>query len=209
MGGNPDAGEPCLVSAIILAAGQARRMGELKQLLPWRGSTIIEQVVDSVVASGVVETIVVTGYRAEEVAQKFAGKPVKVKVNDNYKGGMSSSLICGLQALGHKSTGIMVVLGDQPALEVVTLKHLINIFCQHPAIVVPVYQKRRGNPVIFPFKYIEEMLALEGDRGARPVVDAHPDDVIEIAVNTDSVITDIDDMKDYRNLQSRYNTEKH
>lgn len=199
---------PCLVSAIVLAAGQAKRMGELKQLLPWRGSTIVEQVVDSVVASGVAETIVVTGYRGGEVAQRLAGKPVKIKNNDNYKGGMSSSLICGLQALDKKSTGIMIVLGDQPALEVDTLKHLINTFCRHSAIIVPVYQKRRGNPVIFPFRYIEEMLALEGDRGARSVVDVHQDDVIEIEEKTDSVIMDIDDMKDYRNLQSRYNTEK-
>ena len=118
----------CSVSAIVLAAGQARRMGELKQLLPWGGATIIEQVVDCVAASGMVETVVVVGCKAEAVARKLAAKPVKIEVNANYKGGMSSSLICGLKALEKKSKGIMVVLGDHPTLEVETLKNLLGAF---------------------------------------------------------------------------------
>ncbi|MBF8303795.1 MAG: 4-diphosphocytidyl-2C-methyl-D-erythritolsynthas e [Dehalococcoidia bacterium] len=193
----------CSVSAIVLAAGQARRMGQLKQLLPWRGATLIEHTIDCVIASGVAEIIVVLGYRAEEVTQRLAGKPVKIKINENYKGGMSSSLICGLQALEKKAAGIMVVLGDQPTLEVDTLRHLIREFCQRITIVVPVFEKRRGNPVIFPSKYINEMLALQGDRGAKSVVEAHPDDVIEVGVTTDSVIFDIDDIQEYRTLLDR------
>lgn len=195
--------EECSVGAIILAAGQARRMGELKQLLPWRGSTIIERVVDCVIASGLAEIIVVVGHRASEVSQKLAGKPIKIVVNPDYYQGISSSLIFGLKALGEKCQGYMVVLGDQPALEAPTLCRLVEAFSQHPAIVVPIYQGRRGHPVIFPSRYRGELMALMGDRGARSVVESHPDDIIEIEVDTDSIVQDVDDREDYQSLHSR------
>lgn len=193
----------CNIGAIVLAAGQARRMGALKQLLPWRGTTIVEQVVDCVVASGVSEVVVVVGHHAREVSEKLIERPVRVVPNPDYQKGIASSLVCGLKALSGNCRGIMVVLGDQPALEPETLRRLIDTFCQHASIVVPTFKGQPGNPVIFPARYRNEMLTLTGDRGARPVVEAHPKDVATVEVDTDSILRDIDDPETYRLLRDR------
>lgn len=193
----------CDVGAIVLAAGQAKRMGALKQLLPWHGTTIIEQVVDCVTTSGITEVVVVVGHHAREVSERLAEKPVRVVANTDYEKGIASSLVCGLKALSGSCRGIMVVLGDQPTLERETLRRLIAAFSKHVSIVVPVFKGQPGNPVIFPASYRREMLTLTGDRGARPVVDAHPEDVVTVEVDTDSVLRDIDDPETYRVLRDR------
>lgn len=186
-----------------MAAGQAKRMGALKQLLPWRGTTIIEQVVDCVTASGITEVVVVVGYQARDVSERLVEKSVRVVANPNYEKGIASSLVCGLKALSGKCRGVMVVLGDQPALERETLRRLIEAFSNHVSIVVPVFKGQPGNPVIFPARYRREMLTLTGDRGARPVVEAHPEDVTTVEVDTDSILRDVDDPETYRLLRDR------
>ncbi|MGA7677207.1 MAG: NTP transferase domain-containing protein, partial [Dehalococcoidia bacterium] len=85
-----------MVSAILLAAGQSKRMGKLKQLMPFGQSTIVEQAVDNLLGSAVDEVIVVVGYKAEDVIKAIAAKPVKVAINPDYEQGMSTSIMAGL-----------------------------------------------------------------------------------------------------------------
>lgn len=207
------------VSAILLAAGESKRMGVSKLLLPFGNSNIIEQAINSLLNSKINELIIVVGHMAEEltekivkksaktvvnrqyrqgvstsiIAGKMAKKPVKIVVNRQYQQGMSTSIIAGLKIVDKGAQGIMIALGDQPLVDSKTINRLVEKFQKHDrGIIIPVCQGRRGHPVIFSIKYEEELLHLEGDVGGRQIVKDHPDEVLEVAVNCEGIHVDID-----------------
>ena len=187
-----------MISAIILAAGQSKRMGEPKLLLPWGEATILERVIDNVLGSGVDEVVVILGHKSDELAARIAGRPVKTVTNSNYQGGMSTSLICGLDSVGSGCTGVMVLLGDQPSIPSDLMENLLTVFSWgQRGIVLPEHKGSRGHPVIFDMKYRDELMGLKGDVGAKGVIEAHPDDVLEVEVEDDMVLRDINDPRDY------------
>ena len=106
-----------MISAILLAAGESKRMGKLKQLIPFGRSTILEETVNNLLNSKVSEVIVVLGARAGEVTEKIARKPVQTVVNPDYQQGMSTSLIAGLRLIDSKARALMIALGDQPFID--------------------------------------------------------------------------------------------
>ena len=186
------------VAAIVLAAGESKRMGKTKQLLPFGDSTLIEQVVSNTLQSKVAEVIVVLGHQAHVIAPLVADKPVKVVLNRDYQQGISSSIKCGLSHTSKDSDGVMIVLGDQPLIGKEIINKLVEAFARsRHGIVAPVYKRRRGHPVIFTIKYKTELSRLAGDIGAKEIVEAHPEDILEVEVNSESVITDIDNDADY------------
>ncbi len=188
-----------MVSAILLAAGQSKRMGKLKQLMPFGQSTIVEQAVDNLLGSTVDEVIVVVGYKAEDVINAIAAKPVKVAINPDYEHGMSTSIMAGLNLVHSGVQGVMLALGDQPLVDSQTINRLIEEFYNHDkGIAVPTYQGRRGHPIIFAIRYKKQLLKLSGDVGGRQIIKEHPDDVLEIAVNSENVIADFDTTGDYQ-----------
>jgi len=188
-----------MLSAILLAAGESKRMGEPKQLMPLGKSTLLEQTIDNLLNSAVDETIVVLGHRAEEITEVIADKPVKIMVNPNYRQGMSTSIIAGLILVDPRSQAVMLALGDQPSVDSQTINQLIDEFHNHDkGIAVPTHQGRRGHPIIFAIKYKEKLLELEGDIGGREIIKQHPEDVLEVAVGAASVISDIDTEADYQ-----------
>lgn len=190
-----------MISAILLAAGESKRMGKLKQLMPFGQSTIVEQAIDNLFNSTVDEIIAVLGYRAEEVIKTIAAKAVKLVVNPDYEQGMSTSIIAGLNLVDSGTQAIMLVLGDQPLINSQTINRLIEEFHNHnKGIVIPTYQSRRGHPTIFAIKYKEKLLELKGDIGGRQIVKDHPNDILEVAVDSKSIITDIDTITDYQSL---------
>jgi len=189
-----------MISAILLAAGESKRMGELKQLMPFgQNTTIVEQAIDNLLSAAVNEVIVVVGYRAEEVIKSIVGKPVKIAINPNYRQGMSTSIIAGLNLVDSRAQAAMLTLGDQPLINSQTINRLIEEFHNHDrGIAIPTYQGRRGHPIIFAIKYKEKLLELKGDIGGRQIVKDHPDDILEVAVNAGGIITDIDTISDYQ-----------
>ncbi len=188
-----------MLSAIVLAAGESKRMGKTKQLLPWGDSTIIERVVSNVLESEAGEIIVVLGCQAHSIAPRLADKPVKVVLNRDYRLGMSASIKCGLEHTSKDSDGVMIVLGDQPLIGTETINRLIGEFARsRRGIVFPVYKKRMGHPVIFAARYKPELSGLTGDFGAKKIIESHPEDILEVEVNSESVIIDINTEKDYR-----------
>lgn len=218
------------VSAILLAAGESKRMGVSKLLLPFGNSNIIEQAINSLLNSKINELIIVVGYMAEElagkiakksvktvvnrqyrqgvstsiIAGKVAKKPVKIVVNRQYQQGMSTSIIAGLKIVDKGAQGIMIALGDQPLVDSKTIDRLVEEFQKHDrGIIIPVCQGRRGHPVIFSIKYDEELLHLEGDVGGRQIVKDHPDEVLEVAVNCEGIHIDIDTVWSYNQAQSK------
>jgi molybdenum cofactor cytidylyltransferase len=192
-----------MLSAILLAAGESKRMGKPKQLMPLGSSTVVEQAIDNLLNSTVDEIIVVLGYRAEEITKTIAAKPVKIIVNPNYQQGMSTSIIAGLILVDHQAQAVMLALGDQPLVDSQTINRLIDEFHKHDkGIAVPTYHGRRGHPIIFAIKYKSKLLELEGDIGGREIIKQHPDDILEVAVDSESVIADIDTRDDYQSQLS-------
>jgi len=192
-----------MLSAILLAAGESKRMGALKQLMPLGKSTLLEQAIDNLLNSSVDETIVVVGHKAEEITRAIASRPVKIVLNPDYQHGMSTSIIAGLKQVDPKSQAVMLSLGDQPLVESGTINQLIDAFKSHDkGIAVPTHRGRRGNPVIFAIKYKAELLKLKGDIGGREIIKNHPDDVLEVPVDSESVISDIDTRDDYQSKLS-------
>jgi molybdenum cofactor cytidylyltransferase len=187
-----------MLSAILLAAGESKRMGEPKQLMPFGQSTIVEQAIDNLLSSAVSEIIVVLGYRAEEVIKTIAARPLRIVINPDYQQGMSTSIIAGLNLVASQSQAVMLALGDQPLVDSQTINRLIAEFYNHDkGIAIPTYQGKGGHPVIFTIKYKQELLELKGDIGGREIIKHHPDDVLEVAIDCESVISDIDTREDY------------
>jgi molybdenum cofactor cytidylyltransferase len=192
-----------MLSAIILAAGESKRMGEAKQLMPLGKSTLLEQAIDNLLNSSVDETIVVLGHKAEEITRKIANKPVKVVINPDYQQGMSTSIVAGLIMVDPRSRAVMLALGDQPLVASRTINQLIEAFNKNrKGIAVPTYQGRRGHPIIFDIKYKAELFKLKGDIGGREIIQNHPKDVFMVAVDSESVVSDIDTKDDYQSQLS-------
>lgn len=198
-----------MISAILLAAGEAKRMGKPKQLMPLGEKTILEHSLDNLLGSKVGEVIVVVGYEAEAVAKKVATRPVRIAVNPDYKQGMSTSLVKGLDLVSDGAKAIMVALADQPFISSQVINQLINEFETHKkGIAVPVYKGKRGHPIIFAIKYKAELLRLSGDTGGKAIIDQHPDDVLEVAVDSEDIHIDIDDMKSYEKEKKKIRSSK-
>lgn len=190
-----------MVSAILLAAGKSERFGKPKQLLKLGEKTLLERSLDTLLASPVEEVIVVLGYKAEEIARKVKLRRAKVIVNPDYEEGMSSSIRKGLSLVSKNANGVLIALADQPLVEEKVLQALIAAFqSQDKGIFIPIYRGARGHPVLFSIKYKEELLQLRGDVGGREIVNRHPQDVLEVAVDTPSILLDIDTEEDYQQL---------
>lgn len=195
--------EPMMVSAILLAAGESKRMGRPKQLMRLGQSTLVERAIDNLLDSEVSEVILVLGYEAGAVMEKVATRPVKIAINSNYHQGMSTSIVAGLDLVDSQARAVMLALADQPFVDSQTINRLMEAFGAHDkGIALPVYQSRRGHPVIFAIRYKGELLKLKGDIGGREIIDRHPDDVLEVAVDCEGVCIDIDTMENY-NLEAR------
>ncbi len=190
---------PVLVSAVVLAAGESKRMGEHKQLLLMGSRTMLERVLDSFIASSVCQVVAVLGSGVGKMRKVIGNRAVDVVFNERYQEGMSTSLIKGLEAVNRRAGGVMFALVDQPFVDTDVINRLIAAFsCGSKGIVVPVYGKRRGNPVLFDMEYGEELRGLRGDRGAKEILMRHPEDVLEVDVECSGVIEDIDTVEEYR-----------
>jgi molybdenum cofactor cytidylyltransferase len=192
------------MSALLLAAGKSERMGGVKLLLSLGEKRMIEAALANLQGSRCDEIIVVLGFATEEIRPLVEGKErVKVVINPQFAEGMSTSIHEGLQAISSRATGILIALADQPFIPPEVINKLIEGFQTGvQGIVLPVYEGKRGHPVILDRKkYEEELLALQGDVGGKEIVGKHPEDVLEVAVASKGVVIDIDAPEDYKAMQ--------
>ena len=188
-----------MIWAMILAAGESRRMGQPKLLLPFGDKTIIETVVEKVISSKVDNTLVVLGSEREEVEEKIKNFPVKLAFNPDYPSGMLSSVLCGFKTLPEETQAVVVVLGDQPSVSKEVVDKIVDAYQKTgKGIVLPVYKKERGHPVIIDMKYKDEVENLSPDIGLRGTVYSHPEDILEVEVDAPEILQDIDDEADYK-----------
>ncbi len=190
-----------MISAIVLAAGVSRRMGKTKQLLEWEGKALLRHVLENIRPSGVEELILVLGYQAEKIEEAMDTGGMKVVLNRNYQDGMITSIREGVKNLDETAEAFFIVLADQPGVKPEVYDRMIRAYraaAPPKNIVLPTYCGRRGHPALFSAKYKTEAFRMEGDIGFRRVVQEHPEDILEVEMETDSVLQDIDTPEDYR-----------
>jgi molybdenum cofactor cytidylyltransferase len=184
--------------AIILAAGSSTRMGTQKLLLPYRESTIIETVVDNVLASTVDRVLVVLGADHLEVTRALQGKPVDFCHNKEHASGMLSSVLCGFRALPEEANAALVFLGDQPEIPPMVTDVVITAYNEDiRGIVIPVFNRRRGHPLLIDLKYRRDIDKLDLEKGLRALMHHFPEDVLEVEVDHPGILVDIDTREDY------------
>jgi molybdenum cofactor cytidylyltransferase len=190
------------VAAVILAAGLSTRMGQAKQLLPLGTATVLETTLANVRRSVAVEVVLVTGAAADRIRHQDG---IQTVFNANYEQGMATSLQAGISALSAKTTGALIVLGDQPFVQPATLDQLITRH-QHAAeaILIPTWQGTRGNPVLIPRSLFSEVMQLQGDTGCRALFNRHPALLENVEVEDEGILLDIDSQDDYRRLSASH-----
>jgi molybdenum cofactor cytidylyltransferase len=203
-----------VIHAILLAAGQSRRMGAQKLLLPFAGGTVIGHIAAQIAAGGVDGIVAVVRPGAADVAEALAGQAVRMVTNPDADGDMLSSVRCGLRALPAECDAVLVALGDQPAVTAELIRRMIAAFhaaapAPAPAasatgrIVVPAYEGRRGHPMLFSACYRREILADFDGAGLRGLLAAHPAEVIDLPAAGPAVLSDMDGPEDYRRELAR------
>jgi len=183
-----------LIAAIVLAAGKSERMGCPKALLSSRGMTFLETTLGAVRSSSLGQEIVVLGHHKAEI---LAAVDLPYWVyNADYEKGMTTSIQAGIRALKSDADGAMIFLVDHPINDVELIEGLIRAF-EPNQIVVPVFEKRRGHPVVFSREILEEILLLPANEGANTVVRRDPNRIIQVAVHNDAVVADIDTLEEF------------
>ena len=184
------------VAAVVLAAGASRRMGGQHKLLieGSDGRAMVARSVDQLIEAGFTTILVVTGHREEAVRAALAGRPVRFVHAERHAEGIAESLKAGLAALPEDAAAVLVALADMPLVEPATLRRIVAAYDpdEGRTIVVPTHQGQPGNPVLWDRVYVEEMMQLSGDHGARALLRLHAEAVAEVAVESDSVLRDFD-----------------
>lgn len=194
-----------MIWAVILAAGESKRMARPKLLLPLAGKTIIEKVVAEVISSKVDNTLLVLGAHSEKIIEKMINLPVSTIVNSQFSQGMLSSVQLGFRSLPQGTRAAVVLLGDQPSVSRTVIDDVIRAYEESgKGIVLPTYKKERGHPVLIDLKFRGEIEKLAPDVGLRGVVYSHPEDICEVPVENPGILKDIDTLEDYkRELKSQ------
>ena len=194
-----------MIYAIVLAAGESRRMGTPKQLLPFGGKTVLQAVVDRLLHSRADGILVVLGCRADEISASLADRPVRFALNPAYAQGMLSSVQAGVAALPADATAALICLGDQPLVDPAVVDRLIEAHRETGAgIVIPTFDGKRGHPALISLRYRDEILRLSGDPGLKAVMRGHPEDTVEVAVSRPEILADIDTPEDYQKALTKF-----
>jgi molybdenum cofactor cytidylyltransferase len=191
-----------VIWAVVLAAGEARRMGTQKMLLPFGEATVVEAVVRTALASMVDRAVAVVGADGEAVRARLEPSGADIAVNERFAEGMLTSIQTGLRALPPDAEAAVVMLGDQPFLPPAVVDLVIRGYrVSGRGIVIPVFRGRRGHPVLVDLKYREEVLSFDPADGLRRLLRAHPDDIAEVETDDPNILRDLDTPEDYAGLK--------
>ncbi len=189
-----------MISAIILAAGQSKRMGQPKMLLPWGKLMVIEQVITVFLNAGIEDIIVITGGAHELVEEATARYPVRRIYNKDYMSGeMLSSLQCGLKGLPDQAQAALVGLGDQPQVREESVRSVREAYQKSKlGLVVPSFQIRRGHPWLVARPLWNELLQMKPPESPRDFLNRHAAEIHYVEVDTPSILVDLDTPDDYQ-----------
>jgi len=190
-----------MISSILLAAGQSKRMsGENKLIKSVKGIPLIKCALNNILKSHVNEIIIVLGYQNETI-EKLINKTSRIKFvfNSNFESGMASSIIKGIKKLSKKTDSFFISLGDMPSINYDTYNQLIKCNKNKKAIV-PMFKGQQGNPVLFPKSFEEKLLSIQGDSGAKKILEINKKEVLYLEINDPGIIRDLDVPNDFNNL---------
>lgn len=190
-----------MISALILAAGQSRRMGRAKMPLPWGVNTMLGQVIQVFRVAQVEDILVVTGgdrVAVEKIAEALRARTV---FNPHYASEeMLSSLQVGLRSMPAETEAVLVALGDQPQMQESTVLALMQKYAETQApLIVPSFQMRRGHPWLVARPLWDDILAMHAPKTPRDFLRTHADQITYVKVDTPTVLEDIDTPEDYQN----------
>lgn len=192
-----------MIGGVVLAAGQSRRMGHPKLLLPLDGRPVLHHAVSALVDAGFEDVVVVVPPEHAALAEAISGLPVRLAVNHAPEAGQAGSVVAGIAALSPTADAVVIALGDQPRVPRAVLVGLLECYrATGKAIVAPRYRDGRGNPVVFAASVFPELARLTGDQGARRVIDVDPGRVALVPFDT-PMPQDLDTPDDYESLRGR------
>jgi len=193
---------PARIAALVLAAGRSTRMGERNKLLcPVDGIPLARRVINAACASQACQVMVVTGHQAEALEAVIEDCPVSLARNPDFAEGLSTSLRHGLRALPADLDAVIVLLADMPAITAGDIDRLIAAFDPAaPAVLVPEFAGRRGNPVLWPRRHFAEMCRLSGDTGARGLLRQYADEARAVPASGPAIFLDVDTPDDWQAL---------
>ena len=202
-----------MISAVILAAGESRRMGKQnKLLLPVGGEALLVKLVKSVCDSDVGQVLVVIGHEAEKIRRELNNFPISFVSNPNFSEGMTTSIKFGVKEVSPDSDGFLICLADMPFINTSEISKLIHAYVQNRIkeerlIVVPVFKGQRGNPVLFSSEFRNDILEHEKEFGCKEVIMNNSESVEEIEMDDENMLLDVDTLEDYQRLTENFVTE--
>ena len=189
------------IAAVILAAGTASRFRAAagddvatKLVAELNGKPLIRHVVEAVMQSRAAPIIVVTGHAEMEVRAALKGLGLIYVRNDDYQTGIASSVKCGIASVPDECDGAFVLLGDMPKVSGTLLNELMQAFDEHSSVraVVPLHNNQRGNPALISRALFGDVKSLQGDIGAKALLKAAGEGVLEVPITSDAVTFDVD-----------------
>ena len=190
-----------MVNAVIMASGYSTRMGKNKLILPFKGKPIIEHVIDTIKECNFNEVILVG--RENKVLDIGKKKNILTVLNTKAYKGQSQSIKLGILNTS-ASNGYMFFTGDQPLLDSYTINSLLNTFTRNnDYIIIPKYKDKVGSPTIFPEKFKNKLLNLQGDVGGKAVINNHTNEILFVNLKNGCCLFDIDTSKDYEYILNK------
>lgn len=183
------------IAAVVLAAGRSTRMGAINKLIAEiGGKPLVRIAAEQALASHAAPVIVVTGHERERVEAALAGLPVRFVHNPDYAEGLGTSLKAGIAAVPKEADGAIVCLGDMPQVDSALIDKLLAAFDPERGalVAVPSIDGRRGNPVVWSRRFFNDLMAVQGDIGARHLIASYAEAVVEVPVKGEAALTDVD-----------------
>ena len=188
-----------MISAIVLAAGESKRMGQPKMLLPWGKLTVLGQVIDTFQKAGIEDIVVMTGGAHEQVQKVVKQHGVRSIFNHYFSSGeMLSSLQLGLEAQLQQAQATLVALGDQPQVQVETVRFICETFDQQRSkLIVPSFRRRRGHPWLVERSLWGQLLEMRFPQSPRDFMNELSAEIFYVDVDTPTILADLDTPQDY------------
>jgi molybdenum cofactor cytidylyltransferase len=200
-----------MISSILLAAGQSLRMnGENKLIKEIDGIPLIKYAVKNILGSAIDELIIVLGHEKEVIESTIEkNKKIKFVYNDEFKNGLSSSIKTGLNHISNKSKAFFICLGDMPNVNQNIYNKLIKSKIKYnkklkpnhrKEIIIPTYNDQEGNPVLFSIAMKNKIMKIDGDNGAKKIIDINKNAILHIPFDSDGIILDFDTQENFKAL---------
>ncbi len=191
-----------MISAIILAAGESKRMTLGNKLLLRKNNVpLIKITFENIKASKVDNISIVLGKNLQSIKSIISDQNVKFLKNNDYKNGISTSIKKGIENLNPASKGVLICLGDMPLIKTSTYNEIIDAFYKsNNRSVIPYFKKKRGNPILFSQLHFKELLSISGDNGAKFIINKKKNEFLSISVSDEGVLFDIDNKKQFKSF---------